>query len=277
MCAYKVIYGIDATPFKYDYTIFRWMIRTAYGIHGDAPNDFFNALFCPCCSANQLYQTAKARGNPTSNGGNHLNVHQFQTKFGSGDAHSCLYSCFCMPCAVGTMLEDSIGMPWYMGCCCVNVPTARNLIRYQYRIYGKDTLEECVFPWSMYCFGKCVDRCFPPIWLVLYGLLVPFAMQLLQEVHVRKVASSSPPSGYLTNNFVPNVAVVTPNYNMANAVIAAGPHQQIYSPIAVQSYGYEMSPPQQYMAGPGPYYAHQQQQQQQQIIGIPVTMQSKQI
>ena len=32
----------------------RWMIRTAYGIHGNAWEDCFIPCACPCCVANQV-------------------------------------------------------------------------------------------------------------------------------------------------------------------------------------------------------------------------------
>ncbi len=77
------------------------MVRTAYGINGDSPNDCFTACFCPCCSANQLYQTTRQRGNPTIDGGLTMNRNQFQVPLGTFNLKNCVYSCFCMPCAIG--------------------------------------------------------------------------------------------------------------------------------------------------------------------------------
>jgi hypothetical protein len=86
----------------------RWLIRSTYHIPGDASNDCLVACFCPCCSANQLYQTTALRGNPTPDGGAHHNLGDFRTQLGAGDARSCLYSACCMPCAVGTMMETTV-------------------------------------------------------------------------------------------------------------------------------------------------------------------------
>jgi hypothetical protein len=109
----------------------RWMIRTAYDIQGDACNgncfrtinfnifsddaDCYVATFCPCCTANQLYQTTKERGQAVSNGGAVHNTDEFRTSLGAGNFKDCLYSFFCMPCAVGSMMESGIGMPFYLG------------------------------------------------------------------------------------------------------------------------------------------------------------------
>lgn len=163
----------------------RWMTRTAYGIQGDATNDCLTATFCPCCNANQLYQTTKRNGPASSNGGSVFNSGTFLYSYGSGTFQDCLYSFFCMPCAIGTMLDRTMGMPWYLGCCCVNLCAARNLIRYQYRIRGNDFVEECAIPYATKCVGDIVDKFFPPIWCCLYGFYVAASMQLLRETEAR--------------------------------------------------------------------------------------------
>ncbi|CAE7362170.1 unnamed protein product [Symbiodinium microadriaticum] len=91
-----------------------------------------------------------------------------------------------MPCAMGSLLENGMGMPWYMGCCCVNVCTARNLLRYQYRIHGNDFVEECAIPYGIKCIGDMLGPAFLPIWPLLYGFFVAGAMQLTQEVEARR-------------------------------------------------------------------------------------------
>lgn len=73
-------------------------------------NDCLVSCFCPCCSANQLYQTTQLRGNPTPDGGSHHNRGEWKTQLGTGNARSCLYSCCCMPCAVGTMMETAVSL-----------------------------------------------------------------------------------------------------------------------------------------------------------------------
>ena len=114
-----------------NYSLSRWLIRTAYDIPGDAcsgediegccyllnysSSDCYLATFCPCCNANQLYQTTKERGVAVSDGGAIFNEGDFHTRVGAGTYKDCLYSFFCMPCAVGSMLENGMGMPWYTG------------------------------------------------------------------------------------------------------------------------------------------------------------------
>lgn len=82
-------------------------------------------------------------------------------------------------------------MPWAMGCCCVNLCVARNLIRYQHRIRGNDLIEECAFPYGLKCIGDISQSFFPLIWCVLWGVFVAASMQQLQEVQSRSTSSSS--------------------------------------------------------------------------------------
>lgn len=126
----------------------RWLIRSAYQIPGDACSDCYTTSFCPCCVANQAYQTAKDFGNPVTNGGRFANVHPFTTRLPPPEAsvQEYAYSFCCTPCAIGNIMERSVGMPWYLGCCCVNVVSARNIMRYQYRLKGDDVMEELVAP-----------------------------------------------------------------------------------------------------------------------------------
>jgi hypothetical protein len=68
----------------------------------------------------------------------------------------------------------------------VNLCTARNLLRYQYRIKGNDFVEECAVPYGLKCIGDILGGMFPPIWLFLYGLFVAGSMQLTHEVEARQ-------------------------------------------------------------------------------------------
>ena len=174
-----------------------WLVRNSYGIQGDACNDCWTAIFCPCCSANQLYQTTKQYGSISTDGGLIHNTGTWINNYGSGTLHDCIYAFFCMPCSNGKILERSIGMPWYMGCLCTNACTARNLIRYQYRIAGNDVLEECAVPYALKFFGDITQSCIPFIWFIIYGIFVVGTMQQLKEVESRSnqstTTSTSPP------------------------------------------------------------------------------------
>ena len=159
------------------------MIRSAYGIQGDGCNDCVTAVFCPCCSTNQLYQTTKLYGPPSIDSGSNFNVGSWIHPFGSANFQDCLCSFFCMPCAMGKLMEETMGMPWCMGCCCVNVCAARNLIRYQYRIRGNELVEECTIPYGLKCYGNMTNSSF--MWFALCGIFVAASMQQLQEVQAR--------------------------------------------------------------------------------------------
>lgn len=169
----------------------RWLIRSTYHIPGDAINDCMVACFCPCCSANQLYQTTQLRGNPTPDGGSHHNLNEWKSQLGAGNARSCLYSTCCMPCAIGTMMETTMGMPWLLGCCCVDLWMARNLIRYQYRIKGNDLIEECAIPYGLQCIANALQQIIPCSMCILYAFFVTNSMQLLEETQKRAGETSN--------------------------------------------------------------------------------------
>jgi hypothetical protein len=78
-----------------------------------------------------------------------------------------------------------MNMPWYMGCCCVNLCAARNLLRYQNRIRGNDLVEECGIPYGLKCVGDLTQGIFPFVWCIIYGVFVAATMQQLQEVQTR--------------------------------------------------------------------------------------------
>lgn len=80
------------------------------------------------------------------------------------DSNLC-YSICCRPCAVGSLMERTIGMPFWFGCLFVRDPwVARNLYRYHYNIAGVD-LEECLFPFlysfcfNAFCFENVLEIC----------------------------------------------------------------------------------------------------------------------
>jgi hypothetical protein len=78
-------------------------------------------------------------------------------------------------------------MPWYMGCCCIDVWMARNLIRYQNRIKGNDMVEECVLPYGLQILGNVLGSVIPCAMCFVYAGYVVLSMQLLEETQRRAV------------------------------------------------------------------------------------------
>jgi len=230
----------------------RWLVRSAYDIPGDACSDCYTTTFCHCCAANQAYQTAKARGNPVDNGGRYSNVNPFVTPLPPRTAtwQDYAYSCCCMPCATGDMMERAVGMPWYLGCCCVKICAARNIMRYQYRVKGNDVLEEFAAPLGAQILANIIHQCFPCAGCVLWGGYAAVTTQLTLESRARP-ASSGP---YLTGSFAPTsanhvapIAVYHPDHQgvqMGSVVtgpppaIAVYTHQQPIQQSIMSSYGH---------------------------------------
>lgn len=163
------------------------MIRTAYGIDGDPVDDCVKSTFCPCCSVNQLLQTAAVHGPagiPLA--GKEHNTDNWIRSIGSCTFGSCCFALFCLPCAIGSAVEGSTGMPFWMGCCCVNFCSARNIIRYHYRIHGNDLLEECLIPCGIYAIGLVLSSVLPCLCFLLVPALVTATTQLVEEAKTRE-------------------------------------------------------------------------------------------
>ena len=166
----------------------RWMIRTAYGIQGDECSDCFTTLCCPCCVVNQMYQTTKTLGDPFGPmPGAHMERGQEWASANEPcDCGSCCCACFCMYCAQGRILQDSMGMSSWMGCCCVNPCFARNMVKVHYRVGKAD--DDC-----------CNDALIPclislPVGgIAVYPYLVYFLMQMAAETKVCQQSSDRLP------------------------------------------------------------------------------------
>ena len=159
-----------------------------------------------------------------------------------------MYAMCCCPCAIGTTLSNTIGkmnyksypptsimifiytfplflgMPFLMGCCCVSLCGARNIVRYQYRIGGDECFDDYCTPVMVcsvsYCALACTSLCVPffccwpciPCCLGaifgVYSYFVAVVMKILQESEVQLKARggvpgfylSSPPSSALNDN-----------------------------------------------------------------------------
>lgn len=190
----------------------RWLVRSAYGI-GDVSDpcgweDCICACFCPCCTVNQLYQTTVAKGNPTTDGGAAFNVNNFSPNSSACDCCMCCYAFFCLPCSVGTIVNDSVGMPWFIGCCCMNIFSARNVLRYQYRIRrltgDSDCLEECFWPCLTYVAAWAIAWIVPCIGCAICAGLTAISTGLQEEA---KAKGSGSNKKYLKGYTVPQKTV----------------------------------------------------------------------
>jgi len=203
-CAYaEAKYSLDGSQFFFNYTFIncivdRWLVRTAYGIDGTGVNDMLTACFCPCCSVNQIYQTAWNRGNPIRDyAGFHNNVGAFQTPHGC-TCSNCMYGSFCCCCALGTGMERATGMPWWMGCLCVGPCAAHQLMRYQYRIRGSDIGGDLIAPSILFLLAYILA----PITLgaslgILYPYTVGKIVHLLGETEAHNGGETAGSGRYL--------------------------------------------------------------------------------
>lgn len=208
------------------------MVRSAYGI-GDPSScagDCLLPICCTCCVVNQLYQTTSRLGNPTTDGGKAFNTQEMLVA--QCDFSSCMYAFFCMPCSIGTILQNSVGMPWLMGCCCFNLFSARNVLRYQYRLKarnGTDCMEECFIPYMFYCLlGTCANvvatfcPClYPCVFIPFCGAVVATDMAMLREAEMKKGGENK---SYL-KGYSPAPAASSPQYVTYVNLPSNGPFQ----------------------------------------------------
>lgn len=130
----------------------RFLVRTGYGIAGSAQWDCCTGLCCSCCVINQMYQTVQQKGKiRVENVGPDFNKNKrtgLQRRSCFGVLYDLTYTCLCLPCATGYLLESS-GMPCWFGACCVSPLSAVNIHRYRRRLEGNcggECLEDCCFP-----------------------------------------------------------------------------------------------------------------------------------
>jgi len=221
--------------------VIHWLMRSAYGIPSDneCVDDCMIPTFCTCCAVNQMYQTVIIKGNPSTDGGSRFNLKAFSHESTQYSCKECMYAMCCCPCAIGTTLSNTVGMPFFMGCCCVSLCGARNIVRYQYRIGGDECFDDYCFPVMVFnasycaaaCSAPCFLLCWPciPCWLGaifgVYSYFVAVVMKILQESEVQLKARggvpgfylSSPPSSALNDNraMLPSTAVYVNNDHVA--------------------------------------------------------------
>jgi hypothetical protein len=181
-----------------------------------------------------------------------------------------MYATCCCPCAIGTTLSNTVGkmnyksqpipsfylfimslpclgMPFLMGCCCVGLCGARNLVRYQYRIGGDECFDDFCFPamisGAASCLASCGIICLPCV-LGFFSYFVAVIMKILKESEVQLKARggvpgfylSSPPASEMNNNN----EVMSPVYINSHGVVATPttavsvPHNQEPTVVAVE-------------------------------------------
>ena len=77
---------------------------------------------------------------------------------------------------VYTYIVVTSGTPFWFGMCCITLPwTARNIMRYQYRIDGDDFVEDCAFPTSCcllsFIYYQLCPSCMPTLYPYPIGLM----------------------------------------------------------------------------------------------------------
>jgi len=172
------------TCFNANPVALRWLVRSAYHIPGSEVEDCLLGTFCSCCIINQLIHTTKEYGRPNLTTGAMFNSSPLGMFPRHGNCCSnCLCATFCMPCSFGTILQRSMGMPFWMGCLCMNFCMTRNVLRYHYRLNGSDLCEECFLPNTLFNFADYFTT--PdnnPFWyLIISPYFISSTMAMLAE------------------------------------------------------------------------------------------------
>lgn len=190
------------TCFNINPIVLRWATRSAYHIRGELWEDCLLGLFCPCCTINQVLQTTKQYGRPHPTVGPEQHNQVFSVLDNNECFANCMYSTFCLPCAIGTSLERSMGMPFILGCCCTNFCIARNLLRYHYRLIGNDCCEDCVAPYSLFAVTYMCAAFIPCVACCTYPYFVTMVMLMVNEAQKRGFTGSylSPPPVLYTDS-----------------------------------------------------------------------------
>lgn len=194
-----------------------------------------------CSTVNQLYQTTKNKRNPTSDGGAAFNATKMKPiNYWPSNHENFAYNICCSCCARADIMQSVFGMPWWMGCCCVNIPQFRNAIRYQYRLTtsteNAEWFEECCLPFAFYEFTKIVGHIFGPfVMLCCQCAAVGVVVTHIQEEVATHSNRSEPngitrPSRYLTRSeTLPTAATA----------VASSPSTVIRNPLLSTAVAYE--------------------------------------
>lgn len=267
------------TCFHINPIILRWATRSAYNIPGSDTEDLCYGLFCPCCVINQVAQTTSQYGRPYAEVGPEYNRYPAAVQQNTECIENCCYTTFCLPCAIGTTLQLSMGMPFWMGCCCSNLCISRNLVRYHYRLNGSDIGEDCILPYGTCCLSCVLSLWIPCLMCCSCPLFIGMVMNTLNEAKTKgNIDPKSPNGTYLRAPARPaifNTNPVGPTAIPAGAIYAqqqqpAATYAYVQQPAtytyaqqpAVQQPGIHPAGMQPYATANGVVYQHQQQQQQ---------------
>lgn len=187
------------TCFHMNPIVLRWITRSAYNIPGSDLEDCMYGLFCPCCTINQVAQTASQLGKPYPDVGPEHNRYPPSIQQNADCCENCCYTTFCLPCAIGTTLQSSMGMPFWMGCLCSNFCIARNLVRYHYRLSGSDIGEDCLLPYGTCCLACVLSAWVPCAMCCTCPLFIGMIMNTLNEAKTRGNANPGAPNGSYLN------------------------------------------------------------------------------
>jgi hypothetical protein len=125
--------------------------------------------------------------NPSSDGGLEFNINHFST-YNNNWCDNIFELCLLQPCTVGRVVNHSIGMPFLLGCLCMNICFLRNIVRYHYRIkptFEKDEYDELCMPLGSCLGGLCFCN---PVLSMAYTMSI--AAQVVCEVQFRPKANN---------------------------------------------------------------------------------------
>ena len=189
-----------------------------------------------------MYQTTKAKGNPTSDGGATFNTTKMKPiNYWPSNHENFAYNMCCSCCAKADIMQNVFGMPWWMGCCCINIPYFRNAIRYQYRLTtsteNAEWIEECCIPFTFYELTKVIGHMFGPfVMLCCQFAGVGVVVTHIQEeiaTHSTSPGTTTRPSRYLTRVEVPS------NANATTTTTFSTPASVIRNPLLPTAVAYE--------------------------------------
>lgn len=111
----------------------RYMVRTGYGISGDAQSDIVIASCLPPCAINQMAQATAINGLIASKDlGPEYNINPriaWKKRPCNLILYDFVYAFLCNSCAIGYSLQ-SAGIPFWFGACCFTTCLTNSIIRY---------------------------------------------------------------------------------------------------------------------------------------------------
>jgi hypothetical protein len=105
----------------------RWLLTRAYEIEETLSRTILLSIFCAPCSANQMLQTARLKGQLPDTG-QEANVHAWRYQAENRPLGCCtmLSSIACGPCIVASTLEAGLDMPWNLAFWYVKSPQPKS-------------------------------------------------------------------------------------------------------------------------------------------------------